>query len=157
MIKMIKTIQIVPSINAEASGPSYSVTRLCEAVSAQGEDVALHVLGPAPEMPFKTYKIYAHPAWPLVPRLGISPHMQKALANSAKTAQIMHNHGLWMMPNIYPLKAVNNTKCRLVISPRGTLSEYALNRSKWLKKAVWALGQGDELKKAACLHAPWDG
>ena len=100
---MIKTIQIVASINAEASGPSYSVTRLCEAVSAQGGDVALHVLEPAPEIPFKTYKIHAHPAWPLVPRLGISPNMRKALADSAKKTQIMHNHSLWMMPNIYPV------------------------------------------------------
>jgi len=150
---MIKTIQIVPSINAEASGPSYSVTRLCEAISAQDEDVDLHVLEPVSEILLKTYKIHAHPVWPLGARLGISPHMQKALAESAKTSQIMHNHSLWMMPNIYPLKAVKNTKCRLVISPRGTLSEYALNRSKWLKKAVWALGQGNTLKKAACLHA----
>ncbi len=149
----MSVIHVVPSIIKEASGPSYSVTRLCEAISAKGEDVALHVLEPVPEIPSKTYKIHAHQALPLVPRLGVSFHMQKALAESAKTAQIMHNHSLWMMPNIYPGKAVNNTKCRLIISPRGTLSGYALNRSKWLKKAVWAFGQGDTLKKAMCIHA----
>ena len=57
-----------------------------------------------------------------------------------------------MLPNIYPASAVKGTRCRLVTSPRGTLSEYALNRSRWLKKAVWALWQGDVLKKSACLH-----
>jgi len=28
-----------------------------------------------------------------------------------------------------------------------------LNRSRWLKKAVWALGQGSVLRNSACLHA----
>lgn len=151
----MKTIQLVPSINEEASGPSYSVPRLCEALVSQGEDVELHVLAPAPEASFQSYPytIHAQPAWPLLPRLGISPRMRKALAKAAKTAQIMHNHSLWMLPNIYPASAVKGTQCRLVTSPRGTLSEYALNRSRWLKKAVWALGQGDVLRNSACMHA----
>ena len=38
---MIKTIQIIPSINAEASRPLYSVTRLREAISGLSYYVAL--------------------------------------------------------------------------------------------------------------------
>lgn len=151
---MIKSIHIVPSINTEASGPSYSVPKLCEELGGQGEKVELHVLSPAPANPsFQQYTIHAHPAWPLVPRIGISPHMHKALIKSAKTAQIIHNHSLWMLPNIYPASAVKGTRCRLVTAPRGTLSEYALNRSRWLKMAVWAFGQGNVLRSSACLHA----
>ena len=88
---MIKSIHIVPSINAEASGPSYSVPRLCEALAGHGEEVELHVLEPVPANPsLQHYITYAHPAWPLLSRLGISPLMRNALAKAAKTAQIMH-------------------------------------------------------------------
>lgn len=150
---MIKSIHIVPSIHTEASGPSYSVPKLCEALAQQGETVELHVLAPTPESTSKSYAVHGHHAWPVVQRLGISPSMHKALKQAAKEAQIMHNHSLWMLPNIYPLLAIRNSGCRLVTSPRGTLSEYALNRSRWLKKLFWGLGQGDILKKSSCLHA----
>jgi len=150
----MKIVHIVPSISAEASGPSYSVPRLCDALTCQGEEVELHVLSPAPaNASFQHYTTHAHPSWPLLPRLGISPRMRNALAKSAKTAQIMHNHSLWMLPNIYPSSAVKGTQCRLVTTPRGTLSEYAINRSRWLKRAVWALGQRNVLRESACLHA----
>jgi len=151
---MIKSIHIVPSISAEASGPSYSVPMLCEALTGQGEEVELHVLAPAPaNASFQHYTIHAHNSCPLLPRLGISPSMRKALAKSAKTAQILHNHSLWMLPNIYPSLAFKGTQCRLITAPRGTLSTYAINRSRWLKRAVWTLGQGNVLRESACLHA----
>ena len=150
---MIKCIHIVPSIKNEASGPSYSVPRLCEALASHGVAVELHVLAPAPYYQSKTYSIHTHQPWPILSRLGISPQMHRELAKLAKEANIMHNHSLWMLPNIYPASAIKGTNCRLVTSPRGTLSDYALNRSRWLKKIVWDMGQGLVLKNAACLHA----
>lgn len=150
---MIKSLHIVPSIYTEASGPSYSVPKLCEALARQGEAVELHVLAPIKKSTTKLYAVHGHRAWPVVKRLGISPPMHKVLKQAAKEAQIMHNHSLWMLPNIYPLLAIRNSDCRLVTSPRGTLSEYALGRSRWLKKILWGLGQGNTLKKSSCLHA----
>jgi len=150
---LIKCIHIVPSIKNEASGPSYSVPRLCEALASHGVAVELHVLAPAPYYQSKTYSIHTHQPWPFLSRLGISPHMRKELVESAKKVQIMHNHSLWMLPNIYPAAAIKGTNCRLVTSPRGTLSDYALSRSRWLKKVVWRMGQGAVLKSATCLHA----
>ena len=41
----------------------------------------------------------------------------------------------------------------LVVSPRGTLSPVALQRSYWLKRAFWTLLQGRAVRSAACLHA----
>ncbi len=32
----MKVVHVVPSVSAEASGPSYSVVRLCESLSALG-------------------------------------------------------------------------------------------------------------------------
>ena len=81
-------------------------------------------LAPVPEVIFQTCEIHAHHSWPFVRRLGISPRMRRALATAAKTAQIMHNHSLWMLPNIYPASAVKGTRCRLITSLHGSLSEY---------------------------------
>jgi len=150
---MIKSVHIVPSIYAEASGISYCVPKFCDALAGRDVKVELHVLAPVPEVVFQTYEIHAHQAWPFVRRLGISPRARRALATVAKTAQIMHNHSLWMLPNIYPASAVKGTRCRLITSLHGTLSEYMDSRSRWLKKAVWALGQGSVLRNSACLHA----
>jgi len=153
MIHLTKCIHIVPSIKNEASGPSYSVPKLCEALANLGITVELHVLAPFQNHQGKTYSIHTHPAWPIISRLGISPKMHKELKRLAPTTQIIHNHSLWMLPNIYPASAVKGTNCRLITSPRGTLSDYALSRSPWLKKIVWNVGQGLVLKNAACLHA----
>lgn len=150
----MRSIHIVPTINREASGPSYSVTSLCQTLVNAGHSTKLAVLEPLPSWgDYDFVKTFSYGLGPR--RLGVSPKMKRWLRTEALSGaiEIFHNHSLWMMPNIYPGKAVNNTKCRLIISPRGTLSEYALNRSRWLKKVVWAFGQGDTLKKAACLHA----
>ena len=150
---MIKSVHVVPSIYEEASGTFYAVPKLCDSLTGQDVEVELHVLAPVPEFLFQTFEIHAHPSWPFVRRLGISPRMHRALATAAKTAQIMHNHGLWMLPNIYPTSVVKGTRCRLITSIHGNLSPYMLRRSRGLKKAVWALGQGSVLRNSACLHA----
>jgi glycosyltransferase involved in cell wall biosynthesis len=58
-----------------------------------------------------------------------------------------------MLPNIYPGLAVRNTRCRLVVSPRGTLSAFSLGCSRWLKRLMMVAGQRRVLETAACLHA----
>jgi glycosyltransferase involved in cell wall biosynthesis len=143
----------VPSIAAEASGPSYSIPALCRALARRDVDVDLHVLAPAPDLSEPHFTIRAHPALPVVGRLGISPAMRQALRSAATTLDVLHNHSLWMMPNVYPAAAVRGTRCKLVVSPRGTLSAWSLRRSKWSKRAFWWAGQGAVLRAAACFHA----
>src|SRR5690606_30834270 len=67
---------------------------------------------------------------------------------------VLHNHSLWMMPNVYPGWATKRTlNIPLVVSPRGTLSPWALNRSRWKKKMFWHLLQKPAIRHAACFHA----
>ena len=149
---VLKVIQVVSRISDEASGPSYSVPRLSDALGQLGVEVHLHVLAPAPEPP-PTYQTHSHPGWKFLKRLGVSPGMRRALRREAGAAEVIHNHGLWMMPNIYPEWAVRGTACRLVLSPRGMLSAWSLRRSAWKKRLMWYLGQGRFLHAAKCLHA----
>jgi glycosyltransferase involved in cell wall biosynthesis len=149
----MKVLQVVPSINMEASGPSYSVPALCRALRNRDVKVALHVLEPAPVMPDLDFELHTHPWWHILPKLGISPAMRQALRNAAASADIMHNHSFWMLPNVYPAWAIRGTHCRLVTSPRGTLSPQALQSSRWLKGIMWKVCQGQAVKDSACLHA----
>jgi glycosyltransferase involved in cell wall biosynthesis len=133
-------------------GPSYSVPRLSDALGQLGAEVHLHVLSPAPKAP-PTYQTHPHRDWRFLYRLGISPEMRRALCREASTADVIHNHGLWMMPNVYPGWAIRGTACRLVMSPRGMLSPWALQRSVWKKRLIWFLGQERFLRAAHCFHA----
>jgi glycosyltransferase involved in cell wall biosynthesis len=63
---------------------------------------------------------------------------------------------MWVMPNVYPGWASRLSAAPLVISPHGTLSRWALEHSRWKKRAVWALLQGPVVRAAACLHATAD-
>ncbi len=88
-------------------------------------------------------------------RLGCSPTMRKWLRNWAISGncEIFHNHSLWMMPNLYPALAVKNTSCKLVVSPRGTLSDTAMARSSTIKRFMWPLLASPVLEAASAFHA----
>jgi glycosyltransferase involved in cell wall biosynthesis len=150
----MRVIHVVPAIAEEAAGPSYSVPRLCESLidhDINVELVALSSINNLPHLPYlKTFPFGLGPK-----RLGFSPKMKNWLKQevSSGNVDIIHNHSLWMMPNIYPLNAVRGSKCPLIVSPRGTLSKYALNRSTFQKKIFWHFLQASVLREAECLHA----
>lgn len=149
----IRAEHVVPYIGNESSGPTWSVTNLCSALLKHKAQVRLHTLGPVPERDFE-FEVRKYPWHSLPPkRMGFSPEMKRGLREAAGSADILHNHSLWMMPNIYPAKAVRGTNCRLVVSPRGTLSKWALSRSRWVKRIVWAIGQKNVLESADCIVA----
>ncbi len=149
----IRAEHVVPYIGNESSGPAGSVPNLCSTLLEQKVHVRLHVLAPVPERGFDI-EVREYP-WHLLPykRLGISPEMKRGLREAAESADILHNHSLWMMPNLYPAKAVRGNDCRLVVSPRGTLSKWTLSRSRWVKQIIWAMGQKNVLESADCFVA----
>ena len=147
-------VQVVPSISNEASGPSYSVVSLCRSLIEAGVSTKLAVLGDSVEKPRPEFVVSfprgGHPA-----RLGRSPAMRKWLMETAKSGHIniMHNHSLWMMPNVYACNAVRGTKVTLIVSPRGTLSEWAISSGSKVKKIFWPLIQRPALEAVDCFHA----
>jgi glycosyltransferase involved in cell wall biosynthesis len=81
--------------------------------------------------------------------------MWKWLFNSARNSRIdlMHNHSLWMMPNVYSCNAVKGTDIPLVVSPHGTLSDWAMNSGSKVKKLFRPLLQRPALAATSCFHA----
>lgn len=150
----MRVIHVVPAITEEASGPSYSVTRLCEAQIGAGLDVRLATLDRA-EVPGQPEYLKSFPFGCGPRRLGVSPPMRRWLEEQAGSgkADIIHNHSLWMMPNVYPGRACRKGSSRLVVSPRGTLSRWALGRNRLQKQIFWKLLQRPAVASAACFHA----
>lgn len=147
------SIQIVASIANEASGPSYSVRRLSESLIDQGAAVALAALrrgmtAPQDQTHLKLFEDGIGPR-----KLGRSPAMAQWLTQAAPEVDVVHSHGLWMMPNIYAGRAAARAKAPLVISPRGTLSEYAFASGSVVKPLFWHLLQKHSMRQAACFHA----
>jgi len=77
--------------------------------------------------------------------------MRRALFVS--NADIIHTHGLWMMPNVYAADAARRLARPLVLTPRGMLGADALKFSSGRKRAFWALYQGHATRRVSCFHA----
>ena len=75
-----------------------------------------------------------------------------SLLRLAHSADIVHNHSLWSMVNIAAGWVVPGTRAKLVTSPRGTLSKWALSNSRYKKQLVWPM-QKRVLERADLLHA----
>jgi glycosyltransferase involved in cell wall biosynthesis len=153
MTAPLRVVHAVPAIAHEASGPSYSVPALCEALASSGADVSLHVLGDATRALGRGFSVVTYRGWAFPPRLGISPAMHRGLNRAAREADVMHNHSLWMAPNVYPGFAVRGTRCLLVTSTRGTFAPWALRKSRWRKRILWQAIQGPSTRQSACFHA----
>jgi glycosyltransferase involved in cell wall biosynthesis len=76
----------------------------------------------------------------------------RALAEKARHVDVVHNHSLWSMVNVAAGWVVPGKRAKLVVSPRGTLSTWALSRSNRMKRLLWPL-QRRVLAKADLIHA----
>lgn len=150
----MRVIHVVPAITNEASGPSYSVVRLCESLMDRRQDVRLAALDWAP-MPSRPQFLQTFPFGLGPRRLGRSPEMRRWLSATAesRTVDLIHNHSLWMMPNVYPGQVAARYGIPLMISPRGTLSEWAMRSGSSLKRVFWPLIQRPALSSTTCFHA----
>ncbi len=154
----LRVIEIVASIDQEASGPSYSVPRLSRALADIGLDVQLMTIGDAAdgvqEPRFQDIRFRNDfRGVPLAGYSRASGAMKRTLRANAKTADIVHSHGLWLMPNLYAGSAARAGAKPHVVSPRGTFSAVALKRSPAKKALFLMLGQRRALHQAAGLHA----
>lgn len=150
----MKIIQVVPSISEEASGPSYSVKRLCESLIEQDNVVSLLALNWSEiNNPPRFLSQFALSLGPK--KFGFSREMHHWLKLHAvlSSVDVIHNHGLWMMPNVYSGWITKNSGIPYVVSPRGTLSEWAMRSGSKLKNVFWPLLQKPAIKHADCFHA----
>lgn len=154
----IQCVQVVGSIEDESAGPSYSVVRLAEALAARGSHSVLMSLSDSSGdtcskgVRFRRFLTDAGPL-PLPRQIAPSRTMARAIASAAAEGAVMHTHGLWRMPNVYPGLAARRTGTPFVVAPRGMLGPAALQFSRRQKQLFWHLFQKRALASVTCFHA----
>ncbi|MDP1614646.1 MAG: glycosyltransferase, partial [Methylococcales bacterium] len=150
----MQIIHIVPAISDEASGPSYSVVRLCESLVEEGNTITLAALDWT-QMATPPAFLNRFPLGKGPRKLGRSPAMYSWLSGQAEShsVSLIHNHSLWMMPNVYSGQVAKRNSIPLVVSPRGTLSEWAMQSGSIVKKVFWPTLQRPALAATSCFHA----
>lgn len=148
----MNVIHTAAELQNQASGPSHSVPQLLYWLNQVGVDASLEALEPAPEVQLAFPQTY-HDKWSVLRPLGISSSMKRTLTRRAREADIIHTHNLWMMPNIYPYRAARSSGSKLIVTPRGTLTRWALRYRRWKKQPLWVALQRRVVIEADLLHA----
>lgn len=145
----------VASIEDLSAGPSHSVPGLAIAQSNQGAETSIHSTA---QSTLRTYEHFRNFQYerdfqrvPIVKRMMYSKSMSNGI--KASDCDIIHNHGLWTMPNIYGSRSAATSKAKLVLAPRGMLSNVALGFSPLKKKAFGLLYQNLMLSRVDMFHA----
>lgn len=156
----LSTAQVIASLEPAHGGPSYSVPRLCEALGQAGTDAVLFsVAGAGHRLIDCVDRCYRNRSFrwdfaaiPVLRRFRRSSGLTTALRLSVRTVDVVHNHGLWLMPNVESGGIARRAQKPLIVSPRGMLAPAALAFSSRKKRAFWALFQASIVRNAACIH-----
>jgi glycosyltransferase involved in cell wall biosynthesis len=160
LVGTLRAVHVIAGLDPVYGGPSYSVPRLCEALAAAGAETTLVSVALRAEdqrdVCSNGYRDRRF-AWdyariPILQDLRISRGLSSALREAALSADVIHNHGLWLAPNVRAGQAAARRLTPLVISPRGMLAPAALAFSPAKKRVFWKLVQGPAMRSVACLH-----
>ena len=153
---------IIAGVDPSDGGPAYSVPRLAQALAGCEVQQTLLSVGIAPPPVHSQHSLhptagrYFRHDWAAVPVLrGLrrSAALRTAAFDHARSADLIHTHGLWLMPNIYAGKAAQHAGKPLIVSPRGMLAPAALAFSRHKKALFWRMLQGPAYARAALWHA----
>src|SRR5438552_3416888 len=127
---LLRAVHVIAELDPGFGGTSYCAQRLCEALAAASAETTLvsvvNARGSRRDVSHKGYRDrrfacdYDHV--PVLKRAKSSSELSAALHNIALTADVIHNHGLWLMPNAQAGWAAARVRKVLVISPHGTLA-----------------------------------
>jgi glycosyltransferase involved in cell wall biosynthesis len=157
----VRVAHVIAGLEVAHGGPSYTVPRLCRSLAVAGAQVTLLSVArngegnrDSCENGYRDRRFAeAHPRAPVLRGLRRSPGLSRALREIAPDTDVVHDHGLWLMPNLQAGWAAAGAHKSLVVSPRGMLSPPALAFSRVKKHLSWRLLQGPSMRRAACIHA----
>src|SRR5947207_490398 len=100
-------IHVIAGLRLTDGGPAYTVPRLCRALADAGATVDLMTVSEtsAQERSDGNFRERRF-AWdganvPLLRAVRRSSALARSLRMQARTADVVHDHGLWLLPNVY--------------------------------------------------------
>lgn len=89
--------------------------------------------------------------------LGYSQSVFSGLARDAQApGALIHLHGLWKLTSLASLHASRRYRAPRIVSPRGMLDKWALDRSQGRKRLAALLYENANLRGADCIHVLCD-
>ncbi len=149
----MKVLQIISGLNIFSGGPSKSVYNLTKQLRYYDIDAQILTLksnNPNDKNISEENFIYTYSLSKFNFLLFSKPFLNFLVNN---VFDIYHGHGLWQIPIHNMVKIAGLKKIPYVISPRGMLRPWALERRSLKKKIALKLYQKKDLDYAACLHA----
>lgn len=148
---------IVPSLEEQHGGPSKSVRALSLALARAGHDVELLTTSPTAPRRGEAHRDLASPLhvrvfrrdWPQ--RLCVSRGLRRALHD--RQPAVVHHHALWLRTLHYAHQRIQGTPTRLVVSPRGMMSNWAWQHRGLRKKLARTLVHPGALQAVHGWHA----
>jgi glycosyltransferase involved in cell wall biosynthesis len=125
--------QIVPSLESHRGGTSVSVPQLSRSLSSMGHDVELLSTTPGAgsvhmEDNLRVSVFHRERPERICPSSGLRDHL--AQTNS----DIIHHHSLWLRTLHYAHRRARASGAKLVVSPRGMMSNWAWRHHFWRKQ-----------------------
>ena len=154
----LQICHVVVSINENAGGSSVAVSSLAEALTTKGISSHIFTLNYpnigeqliSSEVNLHSYDADLIAQYLAAYHPGASYGLQKLAATDL---DLIHNHGLWLFPNLYARQSALNNSLPLITSPHGMLDSWSLRRSYWQKQLVWYLYERKNLTSANVFHA----
>lgn len=149
----MRIAQIVPSLEPKHGGPSKSVWQLAAALARLGHDVDLLATVPGKETePVEDGSLHVRQFRRDFPEfLCASAGLQDYLRRHAYDC--VHHHALWLRTLHYAGQAARATAARLVISPRGMLSDWSWQHRRWKKRLAASLVHPGAFAQTSGWHA----
>ena len=154
----MQALHVIGGLDPSDGGPSYSVPSLCAALERAGclaQMFTVRSQGCIDRPGLRTFPQFAGGV-PVMAALRLSPELRRATASEAKRVDVVHAHGLWLMPNVDAGHAAARSGTSLVVSPRGMLATAALDFSPLKKRLFWLLLQRRAYAGAVVWHATSD-
>lgn len=140
-----------------------STTLLAQGLLDLGQDVTVFAtnanpLGKSLEVPLakevkrKGVKVWYFPVKFFKKRFFYSPLLGKACKKMMREFDLLHLAAFWSYPGIVGAASAQKAKVPYLVSPRGTLESYSLNKNKLLKSLYWHFFEKKNVERAAAIH-----
>ena len=149
----INVLQVLNTVDKESSGPSYAVPQLARALMQRKAEVLLMSASRTGKAPLEDIDHQNHPIDRFGRFLMRSTSMKNAINSAISDIDIVHCHGMWLLPTVYPVMAARAAGKPYLIAPVGCLSRIALDRSAWKKKLAWPILHRADFHAADCFYA----
>ena len=143
-------------------GPIESVAKLCEGLAENGQTVHVYTTTAngeteLPVTPNETVLVDGVPVTYFTritkDNSHVSPQLWRQLYRTCRSYDIVHIHSWWNPLVIVAAMICHARSVKVVVSPRGMLSEYIITSTNSLLKKIIHLGAGEKVLRKAWFHA----